>query len=121
MAAFLLRSCRVIGSNAGRRFHVTLKRNMSNPANATEATFERTLHVDGFVYLDVATHSGVIRIEPGDDGAVTLRGVLRGRRGMFGIGGAEEHLRQLRGIPVSSRTATACASAIRTTRRCPLA
>src|SRR5947209_403892 len=25
--------------------------------------------------------------EPGDDGAVTLRGVLRGRRGMFGIGG----------------------------------
>jgi hypothetical protein len=55
------------------------------PRPLVESSFDRTLPVTGPVDLDVATHSGVIRISPGEAGVVRIRGILRAQRWIFGF------------------------------------
>src|SRR5581483_6702631 len=64
-----------------------------------ESSFERSLHVDGAVHLDVATHSGVVRVGPGQPGVVRIRGVFRGRRAIFGLGSPADRVAELAASP----------------------
>jgi hypothetical protein len=60
-----------------------------------ETRFERTLTVSGPVTMEVGINSGNIRIQRGEAGSVTIRGVLRARRWMFGWRGLGERIEQL--------------------------
>src|SRR5579885_778364 len=70
---------------------------MANPPN--ESSFEHTLSVNGPVDLDVATHSGVIRVATGNPGMVRIRGVFRGRRSLFGLGDSAGRLEEFASHP----------------------
>jgi hypothetical protein len=52
-------------------------------SSGNEAPFERILSVSGAVTLDVGANAGNIRIQRGDAGSVTIKGVLRARRSLF--------------------------------------
>jgi hypothetical protein len=56
----------------------------------TEVQFERKLSVTGPVALDVSTRSGVVRVRRGEDGSVTIRGVVRARGSVFSWSHPEE-------------------------------
>jgi hypothetical protein len=68
-----------------------------------EGTFERTLTVTGPVTLDVSATAGVIRVFPGEEGLVRIRGVLRARPllsiGVFIGGRTMERIRRLESNP----------------------
>jgi len=64
-----------------------------------EGIFETTLSVAGQATLDVSVDSGLIRIRVGDAGSVLVRGILRGRRSLFGWGSVEDRIRQLESKP----------------------
>jgi len=64
-----------------------------------EATFERTILVNGDVDLDVATHCGVIRVAGGEPGVVRVRGILRGRRSLFGLGDTRGRIAEMAANP----------------------
>jgi len=66
-----------------------------NPASAfrgerAEARFERVLSVAGQVTLDVSAKAGVIRVRRGEDGQVTVRGILRAQPSILGWSAGEQ-------------------------------
>lgn len=64
-----------------------------------DRTFERTLSVTGPVSLDLSTGFGLLRVRPGPDGSVLVRGILRARSTWLPWDNAEERLRQLEANP----------------------
>jgi DUF4097 and DUF4098 domain-containing protein YvlB len=69
------------------------------PALASEATFERTLSVNGRVELSVSTGSGNIHITRGADNRVHIWGKVKS-----GWGGSEEHVREIAAHPPIEQT-----------------
>ncbi len=72
-----------------------MKQNAGSRGEQVEGTFEAVLNVTGPATLDAAIDSGLIRVRPGEPGVVRIRGVLRGRRSLFGWGNVEDRIRQL--------------------------
>ena len=56
---------------------------MSPAIDSREAEFTRTLHVTGPVRIEASTNSGMIRVKRGEDGIVTVRGLVRARGPAF--------------------------------------
>jgi len=69
------------------------------PAYAAEATFDRTLKVNGKVDLSVATGSGSIRITHGADGQIHVSGRVRSS-----FGASDEQVRQIADNPPIEQT-----------------
>jgi Putative adhesin len=65
----------------------------------TEAQFERRLSVTGPVTLDVSARSGVVRVRRGEDGSVTIRGVLRAQASIFSWSHPEDQVQELAANP----------------------
>ncbi len=64
-----------------------------------DRTFERTLIVTGPVSLDLSTGFGLLRVRPGPDGSVLVRGIVRARSTWLPWDNAEERLRQVEASP----------------------
>ncbi|HVO98877.1 MAG TPA: DUF4097 family beta strand repeat-containing protein [Bryobacteraceae bacterium] len=73
-----------------------------NPSKL-EATFERTLPVNGPVKLDVSVNSGVIRVLRGEPGEVKVRGVVRARSSFFPWRDVAGRLRRIETDPPVAR------------------
>jgi len=71
--------------------------------NRIEATFERSLTVDGPVQLDIAIDNGAVLIQRGTEGAVQIRGILRARRSFLGWGDAEDRIHWMQANPPVSQ------------------
>ena len=69
------------------------------PVFAAEATFDRTLKVNGKVDLTVSTGAGNIRINHGADGQIHISGRVRS-----GFGGSDEQVRQIADNPPIEQT-----------------
>ena len=69
------------------------------PVYAAEATFDRTLKVNGKVDLTVSTGSGSIRITHGADGQIHVTGRVRSS-----FGGSDEQVRQIADNPPIEQT-----------------
>ncbi|HZU26973.1 MAG TPA: DUF4097 family beta strand repeat-containing protein [Bryobacteraceae bacterium] len=69
------------------------------PRPPVESSFERTLAVTGPVDLDVATHSGLIRVCGGEPGEVRIRALFRGQRWIFGFSDPTDRMAELTGRP----------------------
>jgi hypothetical protein len=65
----------------------------------SEARFERTLTVDGAVAMDVSMRSGLVRVRRGDDGVVTIRGIVRAQPSIFSWIHPEEQVQVLAANP----------------------
>ena len=76
-----------------------MKETAGSRGEQIEGTFETALSVGGTTTLDVAIHSGLIRIRTGEPGAILIRGIMRGRRSLFGWGSVDERIRQLESKP----------------------
>jgi Toastrack DUF4097 len=63
--------------------------------DSTEARFERKLSVTGPVKLDISARSGVVRVRRGDDGFVTIQGILRAHSSIFSWSHPEDHIQYL--------------------------
>jgi DUF4097 and DUF4098 domain-containing protein YvlB len=70
----------------------------------TEAQFERKLFITGPVTLDVSARSGVIRVRRGEDGCVTIRGVVRARKSIFSWSHPAEQVHYLASHPPVHQT-----------------
>jgi DUF4097 and DUF4098 domain-containing protein YvlB len=57
--------------------------------------FTRTLNVTGPVRIEASTKSGMIRVKRGEDGVVTVRGLVRARGPAFLWGAPEEQVQRL--------------------------
>ena len=80
------------------------------PALASEATFERTLSVNGKVELSVSTGSGNIHLTPGSGNRVHIFGRVKS-----GWGGSDERVREIAAHPActeASRRALAPATSM---------
>jgi len=66
---------------------------------ALEQTFERTFAVNGPANLEVNLDSGVVRVSVGEPGAIRVRGILRARRWLFGLGNCEDRIHWLAANP----------------------
>jgi hypothetical protein len=64
-----------------------------------EGSFDRSLSVSGPVDLDVKTDSGGITVRQGPAGSVKIHTVLKAEHGWFGLGNAEDRIRQLEQHP----------------------
>jgi DUF4097 and DUF4098 domain-containing protein YvlB len=69
------------------------------PALASEATFERTLSVNGKVELSVSTGSGNIHLTPGSGNRVVIFGRVKS-----GWGGSDERVREIAAHPPIEQT-----------------
>jgi hypothetical protein len=69
------------------------------PVMAAEATFERTLAVNGKVDLTVATGSGTIHLRPGSDGRVHVFGRVKSN-----WGGSEDRVKDIAAHPPIDQT-----------------
>jgi hypothetical protein len=69
-----------------------------------EAQFERRLSVTGPVTIDVSARAGVVRIRRGEDGSVTIRGVVRAHASIFSWRHPEDQVEQLASNPPVQQT-----------------
>jgi DUF4097 and DUF4098 domain-containing protein YvlB len=64
-----------------------------------EGRFERLLTVSGRVRLELEVSSGTVRVAAGEPGTVRVRGIVRAREGLFGLGDPESRVRELEENP----------------------
>lgn len=76
-----------------------MKQTAGSRGEQVEGTFETVVSVTGAATLDVSVDSGLIRVRAGEAGSIGVRGIMRGRRSLFGWGGIEERIRQLESKP----------------------
>ena len=77
---------------------------MGSGRDRAEAQFECKLNVTGPVTLDVSVRSGVVRVRRGEDGSVTIRGVVRAHASIFSWSHPEERVLQLAAQPPVRQT-----------------
>lgn len=68
-------------------------------SSENEANFERTLRVTGPVALDVSVRTGAVRVRPGAEDAVIIRGAVRGRSFFPGFGDPQRQARDFASDP----------------------
>ena len=82
-------------------------------AQRMDGSFERTLHVTGFVDLDFATDAGGISVIPGPPGVVRIHGILKAGNNWFYRGDVESRIRQLESHPPIEQSGNTIRVAVR--------
>jgi hypothetical protein len=82
-------------------------------AQRTEGSFERTLHVTGFVDLDLATDAGGIYVIPGPPGTVRIRGLLKAGDNWFVRSNVDNRIGELEAHPPIEQTGNSIRVALR--------
>ena len=76
-------------------------------------SFDRTLKVNGFVELDLATDAGGISVIPGPPGVVRIHGILRAGNNWFSRGDVESRIRELETHPPIEQSGNSIRVAVR--------
>jgi hypothetical protein len=64
-----------------------------------EGRFDRSLAVTGPVRLEIETDAGTVRVSTGEAGTVRVRGIVRAKNSLFGLGDPESHIQEIEENP----------------------